>query len=82
MYKRQVLDHIVERLPYTLYLNLIVMVIIYALSIPIGVISALKQYSKFDHAVTFFAFLGQALPSFWFALILVLSLIHIFSLTH
>ncbi len=68
---RPVLDHIVERLPYTLYLNLIVMVIIYALSIPIGVISALKQYSKFDHAVTFFAFLGQALPSFWFALILV-----------
>ncbi|HHY11682.1 MAG TPA: ABC transporter permease [Firmicutes bacterium] len=68
---RPVIDHILDRLPYTLYLNFVVMIIIYALSIPIGNISALKQYSLFDHVVTFFAFLGQALPSFWFALLLI-----------
>ncbi len=68
---RPVLDHIMDRLPYTLYLNFLVMILIYLFSIPIGITSALKQYSKFDHIVTFFAFLGQALPSFWFALLLI-----------
>ncbi|HHX10077.1 MAG TPA: ABC transporter permease [Firmicutes bacterium] len=68
---RPVIDHIMDRLPYTLYLNFIVMIIIYALAIPVGNISALRQYSWFDHVVTFFAFLGQALPSFWFALMLI-----------
>ncbi len=68
---RPVLDHIMDRLPYTLYLNFLVMILIYLFSIPIGITSALRQYSKFDHIVTFFAFLGQALPSFWFALLLI-----------
>ncbi len=68
---RPVLDHIMDRLPYTLYLNFLVMILIYLFSIPIGITSALKQYSRFDHIVTFFAFLGQALPSFWFALLLI-----------
>ncbi len=71
---RPVTAHIMERLPYTLYLNFIVMIIIYALAIPIGNISALRQYSWFDHVVTFFAFLGQALPSFWFALMLIYAI--------
>lgn len=68
---RPVIDHILERLPYTLLLNFIVMVVIYAIALPVGIMSALKQYSKFDHAVTLLAFLGQATPSFWFALLLI-----------
>jgi len=43
-----------------------------ALAIPIGVISALKQYSRFDVAVTTFAFAGQAVPDFWLGLILII----------
>lgn len=72
---RPVSAHIAERLPYTLYLNFLVMVVIYLFSIPIGIISALKQYLRFDHAVTFLAFLGQALPSFWFALLLIYAVL-------
>lgn len=72
---RPVSEHILERLPYTLYLNFVVAVLIYAVSIPVGIISALKQYSRFDHTVTFFAFLGQALPSFWFALLLIYAVL-------
>jgi peptide/nickel transport system permease protein len=72
---RPVSQHILERLPYTLYLNLVVAVLIYAVSIPVGIISALKQYSRFDHTVTFVAFLGQALPSFWFALLLIYAVL-------
>jgi len=40
--------------------------------IPIGVVSAVKQYSFFDIAVTTFSFAGQAIPEFWFGLILIL----------
>ncbi len=66
-----VLTMIMERLPATLLLNFVAMLIVYLLSIPIGIISAVRQYSWFDHAVTLFAFLGQAMPSFWFALLLI-----------
>lgn len=68
---RPVLELILERLPNTVYLNAVVAVVIYALAIPIGVASALRQYSSFDHAITSFAFLGQALPNFWFGLLLI-----------
>lgn len=62
---------ILERLPYTLYLNFLIMVVIYLIAVPVGIISALKQYSKFDHIMTSLAFLGQAIPSFWIGLILI-----------
>ena len=42
------------------------------IAIPIGVISAIKQYSSFDISVTTFSFAGQALPDFWLGLILIL----------
>jgi peptide/nickel transport system permease protein len=41
------------------------------LSLPVALVSALKPYTALDHAVTMFSLLGIALPSFWFALILV-----------
>lgn len=66
-----VLQIILDRLPYTLYLNLVVMFILYLLAIPIGIISALKQYSWVDHAVTLFAFIGQSMPAFWLAMLLI-----------
>ncbi len=62
---------ILERLPYTLYLNFLIMIVIYLVAIPVGMTSALKQYSKFDHIMTGMAFLGQAVPSFWIGLILI-----------
>lgn len=65
-----VLQMIGNRLPATLLLNFLTMIIIYALAIPIGIISAVKQYSWFDHAVTLYAFLGQSMPQFWLALLL------------
>ena len=66
-----VLKMIMERLPATLWLNFWAMILIYLLAIPIGMLSALKQYSWFDHVVTTIAFLGKALPQFWFALMLI-----------
>ena len=41
------------------------------ISIPLGIISAIKQYSKFDKTITFFTFLTMSFPTFFVALILV-----------
>src|SRR5215208_6285421 len=42
------------------------------IAIPIGILSAIRQYSKFDHAVTTLTFIGQSIPIVWFGLILLL----------
>jgi peptide/nickel transport system permease protein len=42
------------------------------IAIPVGILSAIRQYSKFDHAVTTLTFIGQSIPIFWFGLILLL----------
>ena len=69
---RPVLQKIGERLPITLLLNIIEMLIIVALAIPIGVFSATRQYSKFDKITTIFVFVGFATPDFWLALMLMI----------
>src|SRR3970282_509420 len=61
-----------DRLPITLFINLIQMFIIVALAIPIGVASATRQYSLFDKVTTVFVFLGFATPDFWLALLLMI----------
>lgn len=66
---RPVMEMYLERLPNTLYLNGIAVVLVYLLAIPIGAISAVKQYSKFDYTVTVLAFAGDALPGFLTALL-------------
>ncbi len=70
--RRPVLGEIGERLPNTLYLMAVTMLVALAVAIPAGVISALKQYSKFDISVTTLAFAGQAIPDFWLGLLLII----------
>lgn len=69
---RPVIDKIAERIPITLLLNALSLVIIVVLAIPIGVLSATKQYSIFDKATTLFVFFGFAMPTFWLALLLMI----------
>src|SRR2546428_575576 len=69
---RPVLQKIGERLPVTLLLNIIEMLIIVALAVPIGVLSATRQYSLFDKVTTVFVFVGFATPDFWLALLLMI----------
>lgn len=58
-------------LPNTLILTGAAFIISLLLAIPIGVISATRQYSLVDYGVTSFAFFGISLPSFFFALCMV-----------
>jgi peptide/nickel transport system permease protein len=69
---RPVLEKIGERLPVTLLLNLVEMTIILAVAVPIGVLSATRQYSLFDKVTTVFVFVGFATPDFWLALMLMI----------
>ncbi|MBI4436629.1 MAG: ABC transporter permease [Candidatus Omnitrophica bacterium] len=67
---RPVLEKILERIPITLAINLLSLILIFAIALPIGVLSAVKQHSLFDKSVTLFVFIGFAAPEFWIALLL------------
>jgi peptide/nickel transport system permease protein len=68
---RPVWDVIGRRLPDTLRLMVTATLLAIGLAIPIGIYSAVKQYSKLDYLFTTFSFVGIALPSFWFGLMLI-----------
>ncbi len=61
-----------DRLPNTLYLMSIVYVVTLAIAIPIGIFTALKQYSWFDHIVTGTTFAAFSMPTFWLGLLLII----------
>jgi peptide/nickel transport system permease protein len=69
---RKVTDKILERIPITLLINVLSIVLIFFIAIPIGVLSAVKQYSAFDKFSTVFVFVGYSTPSFWLALLLMI----------
>lgn len=68
-----VLAEISSRLPNTLLLMGVTMLTALLLAIPIGILSAVKQYSIFDITATTLSFAGQALPEFWLGLLLILA---------
>lgn len=67
---KPVLTKIGERLPITLLMNVVEMLIILGVAVPIGVLSATRQYSLYDKVTTIFVFVGFATPDFWLALLL------------
>jgi peptide/nickel transport system permease protein len=69
---RPVSDLIIGRLPKTLLLMGLALLISFVFGVPIGIYSAVKQYSKFDYTVTTMAFFGSAMPTFFFGLLLIL----------
>ncbi len=71
---RPVLQRIAESLPITLSLNLISIVLVYLISIPWGVVSAVRKDSLFDRLSSLVLFIMYSLPSFWIGLLLILYL--------
>ncbi len=70
--RRPVADKILERLPITIALNVLSLLLILFVAIPIGVLSAVHQDSWFDRAMSVFVFIGFAIPTFWLALLLMI----------
>jgi peptide/nickel transport system permease protein len=61
-----------SRLKNTVILMTTVAVLSLVVAIPIGIISAVRQYSTLDYMVTTFSFFGTAMPAFWFGLLLII----------
>ncbi|MAT99923.1 MAG: ABC transporter permease [Anaerolineaceae bacterium] len=61
-----------SRVTNTLALMTSVTILSLLIALPIGIISAVRQYSKTDYAVTTFSFFGISMPSFWFGLLIII----------
>lgn len=68
--QRPVIDLIAERLPLTVLICILATIFTYAVGMPIGIYSAIRQYSIGDYFSTVFGFIGLAVPNFLLALIL------------
>ncbi len=70
--KRPVILEIWERLPNTLYLTGLSLLVSLLIAIPVGIISATHQYSIFDHIVTFMTYVGRSMPVYYSGLLLII----------
>jgi peptide/nickel transport system permease protein len=68
----RVTSHLLDRLPNTLELTLTAIALGILVSVPVGVLSALRRGSKLDHALTTLSVAGVAVPAFWLGLMLIL----------
>jgi peptide/nickel transport system permease protein len=71
--RRPVAEHIWERLPATVELGAVAMVLSVVIGVPIGVYSAVRRGGVLDGAARVFAVLGQSMPPFWLGLMLILT---------
>ena len=70
--KRPVLAEIWDRLPNTIYLTGLSLIVSLCVAVPVGIISATKQYSWFDHVVTMLTYIGRSMPVFYSGLLLII----------
>ena len=70
-YKQDALGLVLERLPATLRLGGLALLLTFCLAIPVGVISAMRRGSVWDYVGMGGAVLGQAIPGFWLGLMLI-----------
>jgi len=69
-----VVDELKKRLPVTLELAVLSMIIATVIAIPLGVISAVKQDTWIDYAVKVYTVLGVAAPTFWIGILTIMAL--------
>lgn len=67
-----VFDTIVDKMPATLVLTLSSIVLALMISIPLGILAAIRHNSIWDTLATFLATIGTSLPKFWFGLVLII----------
>jgi peptide/nickel transport system permease protein len=63
-------EMIVSRVPNTLRLMGAALILTLVIALPLGILSAVKQYSRLDYFLTTFNFIGISIPQFWLALML------------
>ena len=75
-WNQPVSEILAERVPRTMLIAVLSLIISWIISTPIGILSAVKQYSWVDYLGTFISFVGLATPGFLLALILAYSVLH------
>jgi len=67
---RPVSEKILERIPITLLISISSLILILAIGVPLGILSAVKRSSLLDRSAAIFVFFGFSVPEFWLALLL------------
>ncbi len=70
--QERVIDHILDRLPITLEINLISLFFAYLIGVPLGILLSVKQNSAIDRLATTGTFMLWSMPSFWVGMLLIL----------
>lgn len=70
--KKPVIQEVIAAFPATFKLALLAVLVAAAIGIPLGIVSAVKQYSFIDSVAMLFAMIGISMPSFWLGLLLIL----------
>jgi len=73
-FKQRVAALISERMPVTVTLGLVGLAIALVVSLPLGILAAVRENTALDRAVLVVALIGQAMPSFWLGLLLMVTL--------
>jgi peptide/nickel transport system permease protein len=76
-WNQPVSEILVERVPRTMLIAVLSLIVAWLISTPIGILSAIKQYSWIDYLGTFISFIGLATPGFLLALILAYGALNI-----
>lgn len=71
-HREPALPLVLRRMPTTLLLTMLAMVLSLSVAVPIGILSAVRRNSVFDHGATFVVFLGTSMPAFWTGIMLML----------
>jgi peptide/nickel transport system permease protein len=69
-FEKPVAQVIMERMGYTFVIALAAAIFTWVVAIPIGIFAAVRQYSVADYIITFFTFVGLAVPAFFLAMII------------
>jgi len=77
-FKAPVMVELAERIPVTVELTILSMLIAVVFAVPLGILSALKPESWVDYASRIFTLAGISMPTFLVAILIVLGLVHIF----
>jgi peptide/nickel transport system permease protein len=71
-YREPAFKLVTERMPTTLALTSLAVVLALAIALPVGIYSAVRRNTLLDHAATVVVFLGQSMPVFWIGIMLML----------
>lgn len=77
-FKAPVMEELAERIPVTVEMTVLSMLIAVLFAVPLGILSALKPESWIDYAARIFTLTGISMPTFLVAILVVLGLVHIF----